>query len=74
MTYIIDRIEEGIATLECQSTGEILHLPEKDLPKYAKEGHILQINGNSFIIDKARTEKRRDEMRQRLDNILKKSQ
>ena len=70
MNYIIDRIEDGIAVLECRTTGEIIELTKKALPKGIREGQMLQKIGDEFVIDKAGTEKRREEMRGRLDRIL----
>ena len=70
MSYIIDRIEDGIAVLEDKNTGEIIELPKKALPRGAKEGQLLTKQGESFVIDRAGTDKRREEMRARLDKIL----
>jgi len=72
MTYIIDRIEDGIAVMECKSTGEIIEIPKADLPKNAREGQILQTTEDGFVVDKEATKKRRDEMRERLNKILNK--
>jgi len=73
MTYIIDRIEDGIAVLECQATKEIIELPRKALPRGAREGQMLLKEEDGFVIDKAGTQKRKDEMRARLDRILGKN-
>ena len=70
-TYIIDRIEDGIATLET-GEGEILHLPKKALPKGAREGHVLQKDGEVFTIDHEATNQRRQQLRERLNKLLKK--
>lgn len=69
MEYIIDRIEDGIAVIESKS-GEVIELPKNALPKSAREGQCLIKEGDGYIIDKAATEKRRAEMRSRLDKIL----
>jgi len=69
MEYIIDRIEDGIAVLENKS-GEIIELPRKDLPKGAREGQCLIKEGEGYAIDRAGTEKRKAEMKARLDRIL----
>jgi len=69
MEYIIDRIEDGIAVIESKS-GEIIELPKTALPKGAREGQCLIKKGDGYIIDKAGTEKRKAEMRSRLDKIL----
>jgi len=70
MTYIIDRIEDGIAVLECQTTYEIIEVPKSDLPKTAREGHVLVKAGDFFAIDREATQKRRDDLKRRLEKIL----
>ena len=76
-TYIIDRIEDGIAVLECLDTDlgnrdEMLELPRAALPKGVREGQVLRKDGDGFTIDYEATQKRRDNMRSRLDKLLKK--
>ena len=73
MTYVIDRIEDGIAVLECMDTGEIIEILQRSLPRTAREGHILQKDGDAFIIDREATQKRRVELRERLEKILQRS-
>jgi len=70
VTHIIDRIEDGIAVLECKATGEIIELPKSALPKSAREGHMLAKDGDTYVIDREATQKRRDEMKARLEKIL----
>ena len=73
MTYVIDRIEDGIAVLECMTTGEIIEIPKETLPKTAREGHILQRDGDTYIIDRGATQKRREQLKERLEKILRRS-
>ena len=70
MTYFIDRIEDGIAVLECQTTFETIETPKYNLPKTAREGHVLVKDGETYTIDREATQKRRDELKQRLEKIL----
>ena len=70
MTYIIDRFEAGIAVLECQATNEIIEVPKSDLPKSAREGHVLVKDGDVYAIDREATQKRRDDLKRRLEKIL----
>jgi len=69
-TYIIDRIEAGIAVLECQYTYEIIEIPKSELPKTAREGHVLTKMEGFFVIDREETQKRRDDLKRRLERIL----
>ena len=73
MLYIIDRIEDGIATIECSddaSNIEMIELPKQALPKGAREGHVLAKDGDAYVIDYETTNKRRANARARLDRIL----
>ena len=68
--YIIDRIEDGIAVLECQTTNEIIEVPKSELPKTVREGHVLVKDGDVYSIDREATQQRRDSIRARLEKIL----
>jgi len=70
VTHVIDRIENGIAVLECKATYEIIELPVNALPKGAREGHMLVKTGETFTIDRAATQARREEIKQRFEKIL----
>ena len=72
-SFIIDRIEDGIAVLECQTTGDIIEIPKSDLPKTAREGHVLMKDGDGYAIDREATQRRRDNIRSRLEKILGRS-
>ena len=72
MTYVIDRIEDGIAVLECMETNEIIELPRKELPKGCREGLMLTKDGDSYTIDHEATKKRKENMQSRLEKLLKK--
>ena len=73
MNYIIDRIEDGIAVLECTDTPEgIIEIPRKNLPKGVREGQVLCKDGDTYTIDHEATQRRREMLRARLDRILKK--
>jgi len=74
MTYLIDRIEGGIAVLEAVTTNEIIEVPKENLPKTAREGHVLRKDGDTYTIDREATNKRREQLRERLENILKRSE
>ena len=74
MTYVIDRIEDGIAVLECMTTDEIIEIPKEALPRNAREGHILHKDGDTFTIDREATNKRREQLRLRLEKILQRNE
>jgi len=53
MSWIIDRIEEGVAVLENMETQEVLELPRGELPKGCREGSMLKYENDCFIRDLA---------------------
>jgi len=70
-TFIIDRIEDVIAVLECQATGVLIELPKSILPKGAREGHFLiKISDDAYTIDREATQRRREDIKRRLEKIL----
>ena len=70
MTYVIDRIEAGIAVLECQATSEVIEISKNLLPKTAREGHVVTKAGDIYTINREATQKRRDDLKRRLEKIL----
>lgn len=58
--YIIDRIEEGFAVVECD--GEMLNIKLDILPKGVKSGDILLNTGGDFVIDNEETQERRQKI------------
>ena len=71
MSYIIDRIESGIALCECMSTGEKIEINEKSLPKTAREGDVIHQEGeNAYIVDTAMTEQRLAALTARMNSLF----
>ena len=70
MSFVVDRIQDGIAVLECQATGQTVEVPKSGLPKTVREGHVLVKDGDSYAIDRAATQQRRDNIKARLEKIL----
>ena len=75
MTYVIDRIEDGIATLEILSDArdiEVIEIPKAALPKGAREGDVLHKDGDGFIIDREMTKKRREDIQAKMKRLFDK--
>ena len=72
MAYIIDRIENGVASCECLETGDKLEIAASNLPKGAKEGDAIRNDGAGYTIDSAFTKQRKAELSDRLDKLFKK--
>ncbi len=66
---IIDRIDDGIAILETDNGMQTI--PAEQLPEHARDGDVLQWTENGYEVDVAATEKRRQKIRDRLQNRKK---
>lgn len=65
--YIIDRFEGDIAVVEADET--MLDIPRSQLPAEAQEGDVLQKNGDVYVVDRAATEKRKEEINRLMKGI-----
>ena len=66
--YTIDRWEGEIAVLEDRESKEMINVPKEKIENDAREGDILLLQGNTYIVDKEKTE----EARKRISNLLNK--
>jgi hypothetical protein len=69
---MIDRLEEDFAVIEILTdAGELLYknLPLSWLPEEAAEGDVLRKTDGQYIIDRKKTEKRRQKIAQRLASL-----
>lgn len=72
MTYIVDRIEEGIAVLEDDNLNR-REVPEKLLPPGTEDGSVLRLKEDgSFALDKEETDRRRKRLFNLQQNLFKK--
>ena len=70
VTLIIDRFESQWAVLEI-SAGKTFNFPINLLSKGAKEGDVLNLN---IDIDRVATEKRKNKIKELMNDIKKKQQ
>ncbi|MEG0772575.1 DUF3006 domain-containing protein [Clostridium sp.] len=61
MKVVIDRFEGDYAVCE-KEDREMIDIKRHSLPKEAKEGDVLDIEGDKIIIDINETEKRKKEI------------
>ncbi|MFF2455871.1 DUF3006 domain-containing protein [Peribacillus simplex] len=66
---IIDRFEGKIAVVEIEG-GDIKDFPKSALPKGAKVGDMLIINGNTITISKEGTKQLRKEIDDLMDELF----
>jgi len=72
MTYVIDRIEGGIAICERLGGSENIEIEVSSLPKKANEGSVIVKTDDGFAVDVDATERRKAEMSDRLNRLFDK--
>jgi hypothetical protein len=72
MHYVVDRIESGIAVCNSLTTGEDMEIKASELPAKTKEGDIIAETDGKYIFDKELTEKRRADLKARMDRLFDK--
>lgn len=68
-SFIVEKIENGIAVLE--KNGEMIEVSASLLPKGAKEGDILRLEGSQYIADTEATAARRKELFAKQQSLFK---
>ncbi len=67
--FIIDRIEETKAILECEN-GDIVSLDIKSLPKTVKEGDSLYFEEGSYFLNAEETQQRKEKIKSLMDKLF----
>lgn len=74
MNYAVDRIDENIATIENINNKEKKEVPLELLPKNVKEGSVITLENDTYILNSNEEETRRkiiEEKLNRLKNLSK---
>lgn len=50
--FIVDRFEENFAICENKNSGEILDIPTIFISEDVKEGNIIKLENNIYVVDK----------------------
>ncbi|MBR5681853.1 MAG: DUF3006 domain-containing protein [Ruminococcus sp.] len=66
---VIDRFENGYAVL-VNEKGSV-SVPESELPPEAAEGDVVLLRGGRYVTDRKATEKKRKQVRERLQRLIK---
>ena len=69
--FSLDRFEENRAILENRKTNEMIEVDRNRIPKDAKEGDILKFIDNEFKIDMELTNKKSEEIKEKMNKIWK---
>lgn len=71
MKYSVDRIENEIVILENIENKEILQVNIKDFDEEIKEGNIIKLVDNNYVIDNEEEEKRKNSVKNRFNKLKK---
>ncbi|MEE1219582.1 MAG: DUF3006 domain-containing protein [Ruminococcus sp.] len=67
--FIVDRIEEGRAVLECENK-ECVSLEITSLPKGIKEGDVLMFEQGSYFLNAQETEQRKQKLQKLMSSLF----
>lgn len=67
--FIIDRLEDSKAVLECEN-GDIVTLDKTSLPKNVKEGDVLFFEEGSYFLNADETEQRRQKIKNLMNSLF----
>ena len=69
MNYAVDRIDENIATIENIINKEKTEVPLELLPKNVKEGSIITLENDTYILNSNEEETRRKIIEEKLNRL-----
>lgn len=69
MNYAIDQIVEDIVILENITTGEKQEVNKTLLPSEIKEGSIITIKNNQYILNTTEEESRKNRLKAKLERL-----
>ena len=69
MNYAIDQIVEDIVILENITTGEKQEVNKTLLPSEIKEGSIITIKNNQYILNTTEEESRKNRLEEKLERL-----
>lgn len=69
MNYAVDRIDENIATIENIINKEKKEVPLELLPKNVKEGSVITLENDTYIINSNEEETRRKIIEEKLNRL-----
>lgn len=72
MKYAVDEIIDNIVILENIETNEKIEVIKESIPFAIEEGNIINIQNNQYQLDKQEENKRRRELRDRLNQLKRK--
>lgn len=68
--YTVEKIEENLVRLENRETKKYFEVEKNNLPSNIKEGDILDIINDKYVINKNLTENKKNNIRNRFDSLM----
>ena len=69
MKYSVDRIIDNIVVLENLDTKELLEIDIEKLPKNIKDGTILKLENNQYLLDEITQKTREETIREKTERL-----
>lgn len=70
--FSIDRFEDKFAVCENLETHEMINIEKDLLPDNCKEGSIIKLENNQYILDETETQEKQAEIKNLVNNLFKK--
>lgn len=69
--FTIDRFEENFAVCQNRRTNEFFNIPKSEIPVDAKEGIIIKVENNSYVIAYEETRIQKEQMQDLINKAIK---
>lgn len=69
MKFSVDRIIDNIVIIENLETKELLEINIKELPENIKDGTILKLENNQYILDETTQKIREETIREKMERL-----
>ena len=69
MKYSVDRIIDNIVVLENLDTKELLEIDIEKLPKNIKDGTILKLENNQYLLDEITQKTREETIKEKMERL-----
>lgn len=68
--FTVEKIEDNIVTLEDRNKNTFFNIEKKLLPNNIKEGDILDLKDNRYIINENYTKKVKEDIRNKFNSLM----
>lgn len=68
--FTVEKIEDNIVTLEDRNNNTFFNIEKSMLPNNIKEGDILELKDNKYIINEDYTKKLKEDIRNKFNSLM----